>query len=216
MHWIRLIGSFIGQVISWGGFIAYLFGIPSPFDITALRSVVTPLEVGITLCIAGIICTGPLLWTSAWWWPRVASAFRARRQGSPQLSVQPTSDGSVSPPAEDMERFRACLPHIERCRKLVQPFAGPLGSIDMASQQLNDGGTRIGELIHELSYLTQELETLGIRYPIVYGGNDEPDSAFRVRLRIWSTYLTELEVIMRHDDLAGARQVIPPLEWLSN
>ena len=185
-----------------------MFGIPSPFDITdaqTLRSVVMPVPVGIALCVVGIISTGPLLWTSAWWWPRVASAFRARRQGSPQLSVQPTSDGSVSPPAEDMERFRACLPHIEQCRELIRPYASPLGGLNMGLEYLNTRGTAIIELVRELGYLTQGLKALGIRCPTFYRGNDESNSDFLDKLQIWNRYLVDLAVMIRHDDLAGAR-----------
>ena len=152
---------------------------------------------------------GIALGTSEWWWPRIDSAIRSRRYGSTPLRVQPTSPDSVGEIDNDMKRFRACLPHIEQCRKLVKPFAGPLGSIDLLLRQLSDGGTRIQELIQELGYLTRELKTLGIQHPIVFGPKDESDRAFAIRLRVWSMYLTELEVTLRHDDLAGARQIIP-------
>ena len=156
---------------------------------------------------AGLVF-GILLGTSEWWWPWIASTIRPRSYGLTPLSVQPTSGISVGEIDNELEHFRACQPHIEQCRKLVKPFAGPLGSIDLALQQLNDGGTRIEELFRELGYLSRDLKTLGIRCPSVYGGNDESDSALRIRLRVWSIYLTELEVTMRHDDLAGARQIV--------
>ena len=131
MRWIRLIGSFIGQVISWGCIIAYIFGIPSPFDVTDARSwigAMMPTPVVIALCVAGIVVTGPLLWTSTWWWPRIAVATKSRQHGSPDLRAQPTSDGSVGEIDNDLERFRACLPYVQRCRKLISPFTGTLGT----------------------------------------------------------------------------------------
>ena len=152
---------------------------------------------------------GIALGTSEWWWPRIASAFGQRGFGSTPLRVQSTSPDSVGEIDNDMKRFRACLPHIEQCRKLVRPFAGPLGSIDMVLQQLSDGGSRIQELIQELVYLTRELKTLGIQHPIVFEPKDESGRDFAIRMRVWSMYLTELEVTMRHDDLAGARQIVP-------
>ena len=137
--------------------------------------------------------------------------MRAYSRVLQHFRLQIASEHVVSSHVSDLEQFKALLLHIERCRELVKPFAGPLGSIDMALQQLSDGGSRIQELIQELGYLTRELKTLGIRCPVVYGGKDESDSEFRVRLRIWSMYLTDLVVMIRNDDVVGAR-LLEPLE----
>ena len=153
-----------------------------------------------------LLLISPMTWFSSQWTPAVVNWWRRVRHHVPRAAL-PVSNQ----PDNDLERFRACLPHIEQCRKLVQPFAGPLGSIDMALQQLSDGGSRIQELIQSLVYLTRKLETLGIRCPIFYGGNDESDSTFRIRLRIWAMHLTDLVVMIRNDDLASAR-LIEPLE----
>ena len=185
------------------------WGVPGRIDdSTAWRIWLDGMNPSDIIYPAGLVF-GIFLGISEWWWPWIASTIRPRSYGSTPLSVQPTSGISVGEIDNELERFRACLPHIEQCRKLVTPFAGPLGSIDMTLQQLKDGGTRIQELFREMGYLSRDLKTLGIRSPIVYGANDESDSAFRIRLRVWSIYLTELEVTMRHDDLAGARQIIP-------
>ena len=166
-------------------------------DSTIWYSLGQKMSLGLSLWVGtgvagGVFFAGLALGTSQWWWSRLLQWWKP-----------------VAQPSGDLERFRACRPHIEQCRKLVKPFAGPLGSIDMALKQLSDGGSRIYELIRELGYLSRDLKTLGIRCPIVDGGNAESDSALHIRLRVWSMYLTELEVTMRHDDLAGARQIIP-------
>ena len=173
-------------------------------DSTIWYSLWQKMSLGLSLWVgtgvAGGVCfAGLALATSEWWWSRLLQWWKPA-QMPPTVLAQPS---------EDLERFRACLPHIEQCRKLVKPFAGPLGSIDMALQQLSDGGSRIQELLRELGYLSRDLKTLGIRCPIAYGGNDESDSTFLIRLRIWAMHLTDLAVMTRNDDLASARQLEP-------
>ena len=82
----------------------------------------------------------------------------------------------------------------------------------MAIMQLHyfsTGDTTMIKLIRELEYLTRSLKQLGIRCPSVYGGNDESDSDFRVRMQIWNMHLAELAVMISHDDLMQARQLEP-------
>ena len=192
----------VGQVVSWGGFFAYLWGIPSPFDIADVqipKGVVVPsAPIGIALCIIGFISTGPLLWTSGWWFPRLLG--RKRR-----LTALPV----LNQPDEDLVCFRECLPGVELCQELIGQYARPFGGLDMVLKYLNDGGSSINQLILELGYLSRKLKTLGVRCPSVYGGNGESNSDFRVRLRIWNMHLDELAVMIRHDDLARARQLEP-------
>ena len=204
-QWTKRVG---GGVISFGAVwaaIRFVHSLPGFMDDSTIwYSLGQTMSLGLSLWVgtgvAGGVCfAGLALATSEWWWSRLLQWWKPA-QLSPTVLAQPP---------KDLARFRACLPHIEQCRKLVNPFAGPLGSIDMAVQLLSDGGSRIQQLIQELGYLSRELKTLGIRCPIVYGANDESDSEFRIRLRGWSMYLTELEVTMRHEDLAGARQIIP-------
>ena len=209
MRWIRLIGSFIGQVISWGCIIAYIFGIPSPFDITDARrwiGAMMPTPVVIALCVAGIVVTGPLLWTSTWWWPRIALATKSRQHGSTDLRAQPTSNGSVSEIDNDLERFRACLPHVQRCRKLISPFTGTLGTVEIALQVLRIGSATFGEIATELEHLAKQLSGLGIQSPDIWGeeGNDSFDKV-HLRLRVWSSHLARLEAKIHQEDLKGAR-----------
>ena len=150
---------------------------------------------------AGVVC-GLALATSEWWYPRL-------RQGWHR--AQDTSTALASP-AEGLVRFKECLPQVERCQKLVGPRASPLGGLNMGIMQLHylsTGDTTIIKLVRELEYLTRSLDALGIRCPNVYGGNDESDSDFRVRMRIWNMYLAELVVMISHDDLMRARQLEP-------
>ena len=186
-----------------------MFGIPSPFDITDLRDMMgvnIPVTVGIALCVTGILVTGPLLWTSPWWWPRIESAARARRHGSPHLGVNPTSDGSIDQAAKDLTRFSACLPHIERCRKLVEPYSGTVGGFNIALKVLQNGGGTFAEIATELEYLAKQLSALEIQSPDIWGeeGNDSLDKV-HFRLRVWSSHLARLEAKIRQEDLQGAR-----------
>ena len=116
-----------------------------------------PTPVVIALCVAGIVVTGPLLWTSTWWWPRIAVATKSRQHGSPDLRAQPTSGGSVGEIDNDLERFRACLPHVQRCRKLISPFTGTLGTVEIALQVLRIGSATFGEIATELEHLAKQL-----------------------------------------------------------
>ena len=79
----------------------------------------------------------------------------------------------------------------------------------MQLRYLSTGDTTIIKLIRELDYLTRSLNALGIRCPSVYGGNDESDSDFCVRMQIWNRHLAELVVMIPHDDLVRARQLEP-------
>ena len=207
-QWAKRVGGGAISILSLWKVVDLVWGVPGRIDDSAAWRIwldgMNPSDI---IYPAGLVF-GIFLGTSEWWWPWIAS-IRPRSYGSTPLSVQPTSGISVGEIDNELDRFRACLPHIERCRKLVKPFAGPLGSIDMALQLLSDGGSRIQELLRELGYLSRDLKTLGIRCPIVYGGNDESDSTFRNRLRIWAMHLTDLAVMTRNDDLAGARQIIP-------
>ena len=144
--------------------------------------------------------------TSEWWWPRMVAKVRRRSQ----LQLAPES--AMVQTNGDLERFKACLPHITQCRQLVGPFASPFGGLTMGLQHLSTAGDTIIELLTELGYLARSLDALGIRCPAVYGATDESDSDFRVRLRIWNTHLTKLTVMIRHDDLAGARRLRPLMQ----
>ena len=206
---LRLVVSVVGQVASWGGFFAYLWGMPSPFDIADAQipkgAVVPSAPIGIALCIIGFISTGPLLWTSGWWFPRLPR--RKRR-----LTAPLTAMSVLNQPDEDLVRFRECLPQVELCQRLIGQYAGPLGGLNMgimSLRYLSAGDMTMITLIRQLEYLTCSLDTLGIRCPSVYGGNGESDSAFRVRLLVWNMHLAELAVMIPHDDLARARQLEP-------
>ncbi len=200
--WLQRV-SIVGWLGGWLGIFLHFVGIPGYIDDVAtwLRwaKVITP-PIWFVLSI-GLVVSGPLLWTSGWWWPRVLSKVKGRPPQKP--------DGVINETDEDLENFRACLPHIERCRELVRPFADPFGSINMGLQQVSTEGDKIIELIYELNYLTERLKVLGVRCPDTYGSSDEADSALRIRLRIWSMHLTELVVMVRHNDLTGARRREP-------
>ena len=68
-----------GQIVSWGGFLAYVFDIPSPMQgksAHGLFAFMTSTPAVLGLCAVGIFVTGPLLWTSGWWWPWVIRTFK--------------------------------------------------------------------------------------------------------------------------------------------
>ena len=132
-------------------------------------------------------------------------SFRVPRLLQWRRPTQNTSTALASF-AEDLVRFRECLPQVELCQKLVGTYASPL---NMGIMQLLTGDITMIKLIRELEYLTRSLNALGIRCPTVRGGNDESHSDFRVRLRIWNMHLAELVMMIPHDDLVRARQLEP-------
>ena len=160
-------------------------------------------SIALTLTSVGLLLSGPLLWTSGWWYPRL------RQWRNHVLRAHPAA---LALPNEDLVRFRECLPQVELCQRLIGQYAGPLGGLNMGIMSLRywfAGDITMITLIRQLEYLTWSLDTLGIRCPSVYGGNGESDSAFRVRLLVWNMHLAELAVMILHDDLARARQLEP-------
>ena len=126
-----------------------------------------------------------------------------------RLNLHPVSDYAASQLDNDFQRFRECLPDIQRCRKLIRPFAAPMGSVELGLQALLTGGDQLIELLSELGYLSQRLDALGIQYPSVAGSGSESDTALHVRLRCWNYWLIDLEVMINHDDLKKARRFPP-------
>ncbi len=126
------------------------------------------------------------------------------------LRIQPASENAVSPPDDGLGHFRACRQDIRRCRELIEPFAAPLGRVELGLQALTTDSDQLLELLLELQYLGQRLDALSIQYPSVYGPDGESDTALHVRLRLWSSWLRDLEVMTGHDDLKRAR-LYPPV-----
>ena len=153
-----------------------------------------------------LLIVTPITWYSDLWHTPVVNWWR--RISHAQLTALPV----LNQPDEDLVRFRECLPQVELCQRLIGQYAGPLGGLNMGIMSLRywlAGDITMIKLIKELDYLTWSLDTLGIRCPSVYGGNDASDSDFRVRLRIWNIHLAELAVMIPHDDLVRARQLEP-------
>ena len=194
--WLRRLAGGITSLLSLWKAVDLLWGLPGRLDDTEVwQEWIEKVSATDAIYPIGIV-GGLALATSEWWWPRIALAIRSRRHSSVD---------SVGEIDDDLARFRACQPHIERCRKLIQPLAGPLGSANMGLQILSDGGSKVAELIHDLGYLTRQLETLEIRHPMI----SDPDGTGALRVGIWNMYLAKLEVMIRHDDIAGARRLEP-------
>ena len=155
-----------------------------------------------------LLIVAPITWFSGQWRTPVVMWWRRIRHQSP-LTAMPV----LNQPAEDVVRFRECLPQIELCQRLIGQSAGQHGGLYMWIMSLRNSFAEditTTTLIKELEYLTRSLDPLGIRCPAVYGAKDELPSDVLVRLRIWNRYLTELTVMIQHDDLVQARQLEPP------
>ena len=153
-----------------------------------------------------LLIVAPITWFSDRWRTPVIKWWRRIRHA--ELTALPV----LNQPHEDLVRFRECLPQVELCQRLIGQYAGPLGGLNMWIMSLRywlAGDITMIKLIKEFGYLTRSLNALGIRCPSVYGGNDESDSDFRDRLRIWNIHLAELAVMIPHDDLVRARQLEP-------
>ena len=108
----------------------------------------------------------------------------------------------------DLERLKACLPYVQRCRELIRPFAGPSSDLETRQkeiQAINSGGVQIIELMMEVGYLSEHLNALDIQCPVLTDLDDRPDISRYVKLKLWSFCLAQLEVMIRQGDLTGAR-----------
>ena len=120
----------------------------------------------------------------------------------------------------DLERLKACLPYVQRCRELIRPFAGPSSDLETRQKEIlavNSGGLQIIELMMEVGYLREHLNALDIQCPVLTDLDDRPDITEPVKLKLWSFCLAQLEVMIRQGDLKGARSsfafttVMPPV-----
>ena len=120
----------------------------------------------------------------------------------------------------DLERLKACLPYVQRCRELIRPFAGPSSDLETRQKEIlavNSGGVQIIELMMEVGYLSEHLNALDIQCPVLTDLDDRPDITEPVKLKLWSFCLAQLEVMIRQGDLKGARSsfalstVMPPV-----
>ena len=152
-----------------------------------------------------------LFGTSEWWWPRVraivsrVAVITEGRLRSGNTRTSPDVVPSTSAQAkEDITRFRECLPHIQRCRRLIRPLASTPGQLAVAKQVLNARDT-FAEIATEMEFLTRKLNELGIASPDIWGeeGNDSLEKV-HFRLVIWSEHLARLEAKIHQDDLVGA------------
>ena len=56
----------------------------------------------------------------------------------------------LNQPAEDLVRFKECLPQVELCQKLVGPYASPLGGLNLGIMRLEISEIAVVEVRHEL------------------------------------------------------------------
>ena len=114
--WARLVSLFF-FIGGWTGIIAFVFGLPGHIDdaTTWLRWLKVVQELPALLISIGMVVTGPILWTSGLWCPRVVRYVHERNK-SAEVSMSDQSN-------EDLVRFKDCLSHIKRCRKLIRPYA---------------------------------------------------------------------------------------------
>ena len=199
MRWIRRL-SIVAQIVGWTNIALFTFGIPGHIEDTETwyEWVKVAFSVPVLTLAIAFVVTGPLLWTSGWWFPRIT---HLRRREDKPLAKVPIADH----PDKDLVRFKACLPHIQRCRRLIRPYAGSLGQFTIAMQVLNARDV-FAQIATELEYLTKQLNELGIWCPDIWGeeGDDSLDSV-HIRLRTWSTHLAVLEAKVHQGDLEGAQ-----------
>ena len=187
------------------GILLFIYGLPGHID-DAIQwqdwlRVINP-DTDITIwqyfALASIV-PALALGASEWWWPRMVARIRRRSRLAPE-SAMVQANG-------DLERFKACLPHVQKCRELVSPFAGPLGSLTLGLQGLS-AGAQVVEVTANLEYLSQRLDTLQIRWPLISSPEDTIGDR-SARFSAWSRYLAQLSVMIGQGDLTGARAIQP-------
>ena len=149
-----------------------------------------------------LLIVAPITWFSDQWHVPVVNWWRRIRHA--QLTALPV----LNQPNEDLVRFRECLPHVQRCRKLISPYTGTLGTADIALQVYRIGSAQFGEIATELEYLAKQFRVLGIPSPEICGDGGEDDHSFskvHSRLRLWSFHLAWLEAKIHQGDIKGAR-----------
>ena len=198
--WARLV-SLLFFIGGWTGIIAFVFGLPGHIDdaTTWLRWLKVVQELPALLVSIGMVVTGPILWTSGLWCPRVVRYVHERNK-SAEVSMS-------DQPNEDLVRFKDCLSHIKRCRKLIRPYAGGLGLFTISLQVLNADDV-FTEIATELEFLAEQTSALGIWSPDIWGekGDSSLDKVHD-RLRAWSSHLARLEAKIHQEDLDGARSL---------
>ena len=194
--WFKRLG---GPIVSG---LLLLHGLPGFIDDSATwHSWIENVSLPWVVYPVGII-GGLLLGTSEWWWPWTSTCvkwIRAKHEAPQELET-------VAPGFKDLEQFRSCLPHIQRCRKLIRPYTGRLGTLEIGLRIFDGGSDKFAEIATELEYLSVQLSALGIWSPDIWGeeGKDSLDKVHS-RLRAWSAHLARLEAKIYQDDLNGAR-----------
>ena len=191
MRWIRLVVSVVGQLVSWGGFLAYVFDIPSPMQGKSAHGLVafmTSTPVVLALCVVGIIVTGPLLWTSGWWWPRLSRwSRRTRSDRETREDEAPVVSTAID---ARIKKFKELELLITRHRKAIAPIR------HIVTEQLwNTSEILAFEADREV--LIAELDALRIPHPI--GAAARP---------LWFNYLVRLESACEIGGLEEARSLI--------
>ena len=117
------------QVVGWANIVLFIFGIPGHIEDTATWYAWVKIVFGLpalSLAVAFVV-TGPLLWTSEWWFPKFAHLIRRQSKPLEEVPISDQSDG-------DLARFKACLPHIQRCRRLIQPIRRNTWTVQHSSE----------------------------------------------------------------------------------
>ena len=93
------------------------------------------------------------------WCKRSKTAMTSHPPSHP--SSEPSSNGSQDHALNELTIFMGCLPHIQRCRKLIEPYTGTLGTVNIGLQVFHSGGAEFGEIATELEYLAKQFSVLG-------------------------------------------------------
>ena len=104
------------QLLCWAGIALDVWGMPSAIAerTTWFRWLgMIPDAVFIVLFVAGIVSTGPLLWTSHWWWPKLFP-----RKQPPRLKAWLARDNSIT--LEQAAFLWEGIPHQDPLPALVQ------------------------------------------------------------------------------------------------
>ena len=108
--------SALGTVVAWGCVsLLRVWAIPGFLDDTTTWARwfnMIPSPIVLSLCMFGFIVTGPLLWTSGWWWPRLC-----RKQ-----AVIGDAAADVEVEDYDVQELKALVPIIERQIQAQQPM----------------------------------------------------------------------------------------------
>lgn len=195
MHWRRFVRWLVRvfNPLGWVGILLLIFGVPGHIDsadtwVRWLHAIFSLPFTVLLLVFIGFIITGPLLWTSGLWYPRVRSRFKRNdKEQDIVVSSNTAQEPAIRLDSSD-QQFKPLFSVIKRQADSRHP---PFGLVNRALRQSSD---------FDIDYvkMTTTLNQLGIPYP-------QPDTSEQD----WYYFLVPLATLAQDGKVEEARTLWP-------